>query len=231
MPAEAVVYVPGMMCDARLWAPQTAALPQQAVHADITRADSIAEIAGQILDAAPPRFALAGLSMGGIVAFEIWRQAPERVTHMALFDTNARPDAPEKKSMRFQQVQTALAGGLRELAIESLKPMYLAESHRDDEALLGTVLDMALDLGPAVFERQSAALRDRVDSVPTLRTIDCPVLVACGVEDKLCPPGFHELMAAEIPDATLRIIDDCGHLASLEQPDIVNRELETLFAR
>ena len=97
--------------------------------------------------------------------------------------------------------------------------------------MLGTVLDIALDLGPEVFERQSIALRDRVDSVPTLATIDCPTLVACGAEDKLCPPRFHELMAAEIPGATLSIIDDCGHLASLEQPDIVIRELQTLFAR
>ncbi len=219
------------MCDARLWAPQVAALAQPAVHADTTQADNFELMARQVLASAPPRFAVAGLSMGGIIAFEIWRQAPERVTHMALFDTNPHAEAPERKSMRFQQIEAVLAGGLRELAIESLKPMYLAESRRDDEALLGTVLDMVLDLGPVVFERQSIALRDRVDSVPTLRTIDCPVLVACGVEDKLCPPRFHELMAAEIPDATLCVIDDCGHLASLERPDIVNRELHTLFAR
>ena len=220
-----------MMCDARLWAPQVAALPGVAVHADTTRADNFELMARQVLGAAPPRFAAVGLSMGGILAFEIWRQAPERVTHMALLDTNAKPDAPERKSARFSQIETALSGGLRELAIESLKPMYLAESRRDDEALLGTVLDMALDLGPEVFERQSVALRDRVDSVPILKTIDCPVLVACGVEDKLCPPVLHELMAAEIPDARLCIIDDCGHLASLERPDVINRELQTLFAR
>lgn len=231
MPADAILYLPGMMCDERLWAPQVAALPQAAFHADTTQADNVELMARQILAAAPPRFALAGLSMGGILAFEIWRQAPERVTHMALFDTNPHAEAPERKSMRFKQVEVALAGGLRELAIESLKPMYLAESRRDDEALLGTVLDMVLDLGPDVFERQSVALRERVDSVPTLATIECPVLVACGVEDKLCPPRFHELMAAEIPGATLCIIDDCGHLASLERPDIVNRELQMLFAR
>lgn len=231
MPADAVLYLPGLMCDARLWAPQVAALPQPAFHADTAQADDFGLMAEQILAAAPPQFAIAGLSMGGIIAFEIWRQAPERVTHMALFDTNPNPEAPEKRSMRFEQIEIALSGGLRELAIESLKPMYLAESRRDDEDLLGTVLDMALDLGPAVFERQSLALRDRADSLPTLATIDCPVLVACGVEDKLCPPRFHEQMAAEIPDASLCVIDDCGHLASLERPDIVNRELRTLFAR
>ena len=231
MPVDSVVYLPGLMCDARLWAPQVAALPYAAIHADTTRADNFELMAQQVLAAAPPRFALAGLSMGGILAFEIWRQAPGRVTHLALLDTNPHPEQPERKSMRFQQVEQALSGGLRELAIESLKPMYLAESRRDDDALLTTLLDMALELGPDVFQRQSAALRDRVDSVPTLASIDCPVLVACGVEDQLCTPYFHEFMASEIPGARLCVIDDCGHLASLERPDVINRELQTLFAQ
>ncbi len=231
MPADSVLYLPGLMCDGRLFAPQVAALPQAAVHADTTRADSFDLMARQVLAAAPSRFAVVGLSMGGILAFEVWRQAPGRVTHLALLDTNPKPDTPEKKSMRFEQIEAALSGGLRELAIESLKPMYLAESRRDDDALLETILDMALDLGPAVFERQSIALRDRVDSVPTLASIDCPVLVACGAEDALCPPHLHELMADEIPDARLCVIDDCGHLASLERPDVVNKELESLLAR
>ena len=229
MPADAIVYLPGLMCDARLWAPQVASLPYAAVHADTTRADNFEHMARQVLAAAPPRFALAGLSMGGILAFEIWRQAPGRVTHLALLDTNPHPDHPERQSMRFKQVEQALSGGLREVAIESLKPMYLAESRRDDDAILTTLLDMALELGPEVFQRQSTALRDRADSVPTLASIDCPVLVACGVEDKLCPPRFHELMASEIPGARLCVIDDCGHLASLERPDIINRELHALL--
>ena len=231
MPAQSVVYLPGLMCDRRLWVPQVAALPQTAVFADTTRADNFKRMASQVLAAAPSRFALAGLSMGGILAFEIWRQAPERVTHLALLDTNPHPESPERKSMRFQQIEAALNGGLRELAVESLKPMYLAESRRDDDALLGTILDMALDLGPEVFERQSLALRERVDSVPTLASIDCPVLVACGAEDRLCPPKLHELMATAIPGARLCVIDDCGHLATLERPDVVNRELQTLFAQ
>ena len=100
MPADAVVYLPGLMCDARLWAPQVASLPYAAVHADTTRADNFGQMARQVLAAAPPRFALAGLSMGGILAFEIWRQAPERVTHLALLDTNPHPEHPERQSMR-----------------------------------------------------------------------------------------------------------------------------------
>ncbi len=219
------------MCDARLFRAQTDTLSYPAVHADTTSADNFPEMAAAVLAAAPPRFALVGLSMGGILAFEIWRQASERVTHMALMDTNPHPESAKRRSLRERQIETALSGGLRDLAVETLKPLYLAESNREDQALLATILDMAIDLGPAVFRKQSLALRDRADSVPTLRTIDCPVLVMCGAEDKLCPVEYHELMANEIPGARLRVIRDCGHMACLEQPAIVSQELTNLLAR
>ena len=229
MVAEHVLLLPGMMCDERLWRHQVAALSQTVSHADTSQADNMHDMAAQVLAGAPDRFAIAGLSMGGILAFEIWRQAPERVTHMALLDTNPHAEVPERKALRPQQIETALAGGLRELAIESLKPLYLAEAHRNDEQLLAVILDMALDLGPEVFRQQSLALRDRPDSVPTLATIDCPTLVMCGDEDSLCPPGYHELMASEIPNAHLVVIENCGHLSSLEQPDVVTGELQKLL--
>ena len=220
-----------MMCDARLWTAQVTDLSVPVTHGDTTRADNFAAMAAQVLADAPARFAIAGLSMGGILAFEIWRQAPERVTHMALLDTNPHAEVPERKALRPQQIETALAGGLRELAIESLKPLYLARAHRDDDVLLGTILDMALDLGPEVFRKQSLALRDRIDSVPTLETIDCPTLVMCGDEDTLCPVAYHELMADKIPNAELRVIEQCGHLSSLEQPAAVSVGLQQLLAQ
>ncbi len=229
VPADAVLYLPGMMCDARLWQPQTVALPYPAYHADTTTANTIRRMAECALADAPPRFAIVGLSMGGIVAFEIWRQAPERVTHMALLDTNPHADAPERRPIRMQQIEAVLAGGLREIAIEQLKPLYLAEANRDDEDLLQVLLDMALDLGADVFERQSVALRDRADSVATLPTIDCPTLVLCGAEDDLCPVEYHELVASRIAGATLEIIEDCGHIASLEQPERVTDALRKLL--
>ena len=229
MPADAVLYLPGMMCDHRLWQPQIEALPYPDHHADTSTAGTIAQMAESALADAPPRFAMVGLSMGGILAFEIWRQAPERVTHMALLDTNPHADAPERRSIRMQQIEAVLAGGLREIAIEQLKPLYLAEANRDDEALLQVLLDMAMDLGADVFERQSVALRDRVDSVPTLPTIDCPTLVLCGAEDHLCPVEYHELMASRIPGATLDIVEHCGHIASLEQPGRVTEALRKLL--
>ena len=219
-----------MMCDERLWAPQTRAIEQPVFHADTTTADNIPDMAARVLEEAPTRFALAGLSMGGILAFEIWRQAPERITHMALLDTNPRAELAARQSLRMQQVEVALAGGLRELAIEALKPVYLAAAHRENEELLKTIFDMVMELGPEVFRSQSLALRDRPNSVPTLATIDCPTLILCGEEDHICPVEIHEFMAERIPHARLRVIKNCGHMSSLEQPEIVTQELLQLFA-
>ncbi len=219
-----------MLCDYRLWQHQAAALGPNVHYADTTRDDSISDMARTALEHAPAKFAMAGLSMGGILAFEIWRQAPERVTHMALLDTNPHPDTAERRALRLEHIAKALAGGLRELAVESLKPLYLAAAHREDDALLALVLDMAMDLGPEVFERQSLAVRDRPDSMTTLETINCPTLVLCGDEDMLCPPRFHQQMAEHIPGSRLCVVENCGHLSSLEQPDVVTRELQQLFA-
>jgi pimeloyl-ACP methyl ester carboxylesterase len=228
-PAESLLLLPGMMCDARLWAPQVEAIDIPVFHADTTSSDNFADMATRVLEEAPPTFALAGLSMGGILAFEIWRQAPQRVTHMALLDTNPHAEIPERKSQRFWQIEQVLSGRLREIASEELKPLYLAEVNRDDQALLDILLDMVVGLGPDVFHSQSLALRDRTNSVPTLATIDCPTLVLCGAEDKLCPVDYHQLMAHEIPNAQLMIVEDCGHISTLEQPDIVTRSLLELL--
>ena len=231
MPADNILLLPGMMCDERLWSHQTKAMSVPVYVADTSKADNFKDMAAQVLAAAPPSFAMAGLSMGGILAFEIWRQSPERVTHLALLDTNPHPDAPNKKAMRFEQIEAAASGRLEELAIESLKPLYLAEKNRNDETMLKTILEMALDLGPEVFERQSLAVMNRPDSVPTLATISCPTSVMCGLEDTICPVRFHEFMAREIPNANLAVIDDCGHLSSMEQPTIITEELLHLFAK
>lgn len=231
MAAENVLLLPGMMCDARMWANQIEAIKGPVSVPDLSVHDNFVDMAASVLGNAPDRFAVAGLSMGGILALEIWRQAPDRITHMALLDTNPFSDSPDRQSLRLQQIEQVLAGGLRELAVDSLKPLYLAESNREDEALLNVILDMALDLGPDTFRRQSLALRNRKDSVETLTFIDCPVTVICGSEDTLCPLSYHEYMANRIPDAELIVIDDCGHLSSMEQADIVSNELLRLFAR
>ncbi len=230
MPSSHVLFLPGLMCDRRLFAAQSAALDIESSVADLTRHDNFPDMADAVLGEAPPLFALVGLSMGGILAFEIWRQAPDRVTHLGLLDTTPYADTPEKKDMRLEQVRIAAQGGLRQLAIDSLKPVYLAASRRDDETLLGEILDMAIDNGPDVFARQSAALRNRADSIDTLSTINRPTLVLCGGEDALCPPRLHEIMAQQIPDATLTVVSDCGHMATMERPQIVNEALRRLLA-
>lgn len=229
MPAENLLLLPGMMCDARLWEPQVKALDLPTFVADLTTSDKLEEIAAGVLEHAPSSFAVAGLSMGGIVAFELWRQAPERITHLALLDTNAKADTPDRRSNRLDQVQQVLAGQLRSLAMETLKPAYLAKANRENKELLDTILSMAMDAGEETFERQSLALKDRPDSVAMLETIDCPTTVMCGAEDRICPVSLHELMAAKIPGARLVVIDDCGHLATLERPDIVTQELQLLL--
>lgn len=231
MPAENILLLPGMMCDERLWSHQIAAFDVPVSVADTSQSDNLADMAAQVLATAPPRFAMAGLSMGGILAFEMWRQASERITHLALLDTNPYPDAPDRKSVRFEQIAAAAAGKLEELAIESLKPLYLAEKNRNDNKMLKTILDMALELGPEVFERQSLAVMNRPDSAPMLANISCPTTVICGREDTICPVRFHEFMAQEIPDSNLVVINDCGHLSSMEQPEVVTEELLHLFAK
>lgn len=231
MPAKNIILLPGMMCDKRLWSQQIAAMSVPTEVADLSRSDNFSEMAAQVLEKAPSEFAIAGLSMGGLAAFEIWRQAPERVTHLALLDTNPGPDAPDRKAIRFEQIAAAASGKLEELVIESLKPLYLAEKNRNDDSILQSILDMALSLGPDVFQRQSLAVINRADSMPTLPTITCPTTVICGREDTICPPKLHERMAEQIPGAKLVVIDDCGHMSSMEQPHIVTTELLRLFAQ
>ncbi len=157
------------------------------------------------------------------------RQAAARISHLALFDTNAAPETAERSSRRQGEIKNAFDGGLREMMIEEFKPNYLGARSRTNATLLKTILDMALDLGAAVFERQSLALRDRPDSRPTLGTITCPSIVVCGREDALCPPHYHEVIADGIPQAKLTILDDCGHMTPLERPHAASQLLDELI--
>ncbi len=222
-----LLLIPGMMCDEMQWAHQKEALSGQCqIHpCAMIGFKSIQEIAESILEKAPATFALAGLSMGAIVAFEIWRQAPERVERMALLDTNFRADTEEKKAVRNRQIKEVFSGALAEVLRNELKPNYLAEIHCNNTELLQEVLDMGLRLGKEVFLDQSIALRDRPDSRSTLGSINRPVVIICGKEDQLCPPSLHQELAAAIPDSELYLIDDCGHLSTMEQPEAVNKIL------
>ncbi|MGB1236305.1 MAG: alpha/beta fold hydrolase [Planktomarina sp.] len=226
-----LVMLPGMMCDARLFAPQIDSLSRDraVMVAPIHLGERVEDVASSILDMTPHRFALAGLSMGGIVALEIIRRAPDRVARLALIDTNALAETPEKAAAREPQIVGVKAGRMRDIMRDEMKPNYLANGPYKNE-ILSMVMDMAETLGPEAFIRQSRALQRRRDQQSTLRKIKCPTLVMCGAEDTLCPPKRHEFMAEMIEGAVLHIVAGAGHLPTLEQPQTTNAILRQWLA-
>jgi pimeloyl-ACP methyl ester carboxylesterase len=228
-----LVLAPGLLCDRELWAPQTDALTDAAALwiADTTRHDNFADMAAALLAEAPPGpFALAGLSMGGYLALEVVRQAPARVRALALLDTNAHADSPERRQARLDLVGLAERG--RFLGVtDALLPMLVHPDRLGDAALVATIKRMARHVGLQAFIRQERAIMDRADSRPHLGSIRCPTLVLCGREDRLTPPESHVEMAAAIPGAVLEVVDRCGHLSTLERPDAVNAALRRWLAR
>lgn len=221
-----LVLVPGLLCSARLYGPQIAALWPfgQVAVADHRRDADMAAIAVRILAAAPPRFALAGLSMGGYIAFAMLRLAPERIARLALLDTAAGPDLPEQKVGREKFIAMAEAGKLTDV-VEMLTPRFLHRSRQNDEALKRVVRDMAAETGPEAFVRQQKAIMSRPDARPLLASIRCPSLVLVGEGDELTPPELAKEIAGGISGARLVVVPDCGHLSTLEKPEAVNAAL------
>ena len=214
-----LVLLPGMMCDGRLFGPQIAAfsgrIPIQI--APMGGHDNMADLAAGVLAHAPPRFALAGLSMGGILGMEILRQAPDRVAGIALMDTNPLAETPVVAANREPQIVKARSGRLMEVMRDEMKPNYLAPGPQRTD-VLELVMDMAEVLGPEVFIRQSRALQRRRDQQSVLRKCRTPALVLCGEHDQLCPVKRHTFMAELIPYSELVVLPDAGHLPTLEQP-------------
>ena len=226
-----VYALPGLLDDERLWQHQALFFAAQRswVTANLTGHDSIAALASAALANAPAeRFALVGLSMGGYAALEIMRQAPERVLGLALLDTNARADSAAATALRtlaITQASTDFAG-----VVTSLTPRLLHPDHLANKAIVEVIETMAHTLGPEVFKRQQTAIMGRIDSRPFLPAIRCPSLVLCGREDLLTPVELHEEMAAGIPGAKLVVVEHCGHMSALEQPQQVNAALQTWLA-
>ena len=221
-----IVLIPGLLSSPRMYAPQVPQLWRTGpvMIADHTRDDSMAGIARRILSAAPARFALVGLSMGGYIAFEILRQAPERIAKVALLDTSARADAPEQTAMRRAQMALAAQGLLAEV-VEQQFPRLVHRARRADGALREVFTLMAEEVGAAGFIRQQTAISGRSDSRPTLGSIRCPTLVLVGEGDELTPPERAAEIAAGVPGARLTTVPQCGHMSTLEQPDEVTRAL------
>lgn len=221
-----LLALPGLLDDERLWRAQTAALlPEHAVTSfALTPHTSMAELASMALARAPAeRFALAGLSMGGYLAFEIMRQAPQRVVALALLDTSARADTPEQTEMR--RALMAQSGSDFGAAMAALLPRMVHPSRLAEPAIVDVLDAMSRSIGREGFMRQQEAIIGRVDSRPALATIACPTLVLCGREDLLTPLELHEEMAAGIVGSELVVIEACGHMSPIERPQEVNDAL------
>jgi pimeloyl-ACP methyl ester carboxylesterase len=227
-----LILVPGLLCTDLLWRAQLDALADLA-RMTVTTAqrehDALGAIAEAILAEAPPRFALAGLSFGGYVCFEIMRRAPERVERRALLDTSARADAEEQKARRRALIELAQTG--RFLGVtDRLLPLLIAAARLADSALVADVKRMAQDVGRDAFLKQQKAIIGRPDSLPTLARIACPTLVLCGREDQLTPLERHQEIAAGIAGSKLVVIEACGHLSTMEKPAEVNAALRAWLA-
>lgn len=219
---QPLLMLPGLLCDRALWAHQISGLSDIAdCHVpDLTGQDSVKELAAAVLAHAPERFALAGLSMGGYVSFEILRQAPGRVTRLCLVDTSARPDNDEQRQRRTALVKLARMGKFR-----GMSPRLLATQvhpdHVDVPEIGGVVLAMTERVGRDAFCRQQSAILSRPDSRPDLPGIAVPTLVIVGADDQQTPPDRSQEIASLIPAARLEMLGHCGHLAPLEQPSRV----------
>lgn len=214
-----ILFIPGLLCDARLWRDQQAALSDLAptLVADVTLDDSVAAMAARLLAAAPPRFTLIALSMGGYVAFEVLRQARARVEALALLDTTAAPDPPERSAEREAALNSLSTGRFAGVTTRML-PRLIDEQH-----LHGPVGDdlkaMAQRVGGAAFVRQQTAILNRPDSRPLLGSLDMPVLVAVGDGDVLTPPSESVAMFRALRRPAFHLFHRCGHLPAIEQPE------------
>lgn len=218
--SEPLVLLPGMMCDARLFGPQIAELsPHFTLQIGrVNAGETITEIATNVLAAAPETFALAGHAMGGIVAMEVLRLAPARVSRLCLMATNCLPDTPQVSAAREPLIATARTGRLDKVMQEAVKPEHLAPGPQRSE-VLHLVNDMARYLGVETFISAQRALQRRPDQQGTLRRMrKKPVLILGGRHDDLCPPRRHEFMATLIAGAELNILENAGHFPMLEAP-------------
>lgn len=226
-----LVLLPGLMCDAAVWAPQVEALAGRIeCHVpDYGDRNSLGAMAEYVLATVPAgRFALAGHSMGGRVAFEVWRRAPERVERLALLDTSYHPLAPgeageAERRQRLGLLEIARDQGMRTMAREWALGMVHPSRHATP--VFEAVLDMIQRSSPDIFAAQIEALLGRPDATPLLGTIRCPTLLLCGREDGWSPPARHEFMRERIAGARLVVVEACGHMCTMEQPAAVSAAL------
>lgn len=223
--ATPIIFIPGHLCDGRLYDPQRAAFADHPCQiADMVQDDSIIAMAQRVLAAAPPRFVAVGLSMGGMVAMALMGLAPERLAGVALLDTDPTPARDKEIEWRRTQRAAVAERGLAAF-VDRFIPAFYGHDASVMARLAAPTRAMMLDMTPAIYDRQSDALDGRPDCLPWLASYAGPVLTLCGAEDKVCPPRLTQMMTAAHGRAQEVLIPNCGHIATLEAPDAVNAAL------
>lgn len=228
-----LILLPGLLCDQALWEHQIKALQGKVdvLVPDLTGFDNMQDLAAHVLATAPERFMLGGLSMGGYVAQEIMRQAPERVSRLFLIDTSARADTPEQTRRRQGLIHLAGKGDFKGVT-PRLLPMLVAPHNLENTIITQTIMDMAQRVGKEAFVRQQTAILTRINSIPSLANIKVPTTIICGEEDALTPPEHaHEIARAIGRNTPVHIIAKAGHLAPLEAPEQVNALMLAAIAK
>ena len=222
-----LLLLPGLLCDNELWGSQIEALSGyfEITVADMTGHMDMKQLAGSILESAPFEFALAGFSMGGYCALEIYRQAPERVQKLALIDTSARADTKQQTDHREALIDLCRAGKMNQV-LDYLLPVFVTQEHLDNHSLVDNIRAMAERIGCKAFVEEQNAIMSRDDKRAMLKNITCDTLVLCGSQDQLTLPDFHTELAELIPGSRLVIVDDSGHLTPMEQPERVTAEMK-----
>jgi pimeloyl-ACP methyl ester carboxylesterase len=226
-----LLFLPGLLCDERLFRAQIDDLSDIAscTVGDLTIADTMAELAVGVLAHAPPRFTLVGLSMGGYVALEIMRMAPERVEALGLLSTNGRGDSAEASANRLTAM--VQAENNFQIVLDQMMPKLVHPSRMKYHSMVDSIYSMGHRIGKEAYLRQQRAIMGRADSRPHLKRIDCPALVLCGRDDVLTPVDLHEELAAGIADAELVVLEECAHLSAMGQPEAVSAALRGLLVR
>ncbi|PKF87880.1 alpha/beta hydrolase [Bacillus sp. BA3] len=220
-----LILLPGTLCDERLWGTVNLSDLADVKVCDVSKADTIEGIAKSVLEEAPDKFALAGLSLGGIISLEIMRIAPERVIKLALLDTNPNPPSLEQIEGWERFIDMANNGQFLDITINHLLPVLIHPDRRNDEGLVSTIIEMAEKVGIEGYINQLKAVMTRSDQRPILSTISCPTMILVGREDRVCPLHMSEFLTENIPAANLEIISHSGHLSPLEQPEKVSAAL------